>query len=237
MNTIKELIKKLVINIDKVEQIKLLQDLNLLLLHNYMLKIENDLILYPIELEAYYFHENNFPNTCVHKYKWQQNRYGKLYFHRAGKKDDAAFLYDSGGFDICLSYSNEFYLGILIRAAWINNEESPICTPGVLTRKIIRHICKDEAIKKIGKEEATIIRALEEKDNILQLAKADKRDKKSIVFNSTRFGISSTNHPEYSHYPIRSLIELNNPKHPYKDKEKVVLDYIIYNKIKPTLEN
>lgn len=237
MEKIKNIVEKLEASRDKAEQVKLLQNLNLLFMHDYMLEINESLILYPIEVEAYYYHEKNFPDTCVHKYKLQQNRYGQLYFHRAGMKDNASFLYDGGGIDLCLSYSKDFYLGILIRAAWINNEETPICTPGVLTRKIVKSICKDESIKKIGEKEAIIIRALEEKNNILKPATNDKRDKESIVFNSTRFGISATNHPEYAEYRLRSLIELSAAKHPFKAKEKVVLDYMLDKKIEATADN
>lgn len=237
METIKNIVAKLEANHEKTKQVKLLQDLNLLFLHDYMLEIDEGLVLYPIEVEAYYYHEKNFPDTCVHKYKWQQNRYGQLYFHRAGMKDDAAFLYDGGGIDLCLSYSDSFYLGILIRAAWVNDEEKPICTPGVLTRKVVRHICQDESIEKVGAKEAAIIRVLEEKNTIFKLATNDNRDKGSIVFNSTRFGISATNHPEYAQYRLRSLIELNVPEHPFKAKEKVVLDHMLDNKIEATADN
>lgn len=237
MDAIKSLVEKIRINSDKEQQVKLLQELNELFLSEYMLEINKDLVLYPIEVEAYYYHENNFPDTCVHKYQWQQNRYGKLYFHRAGNKTDASFLFDGGGIDVCLSYSDEFYLGILIRGAWINDEDKPICTPGVLTRRVVRHICKDDTVEKVTEKEAVMIRALETRDDILKPTISDNRDKESILYNSTRFGISATNHPEYALYKLRSLIELNAPNHPFKAKEKVVLDYMIDNKIEPTAEN
>lgn len=237
MNIIKKKTQELEKTKDKAVQIKLLQDINQLFLHKYMLEIDKDLILYPIEVEAYYYNEKNFPDSCVHKYKWQQNRYGKLYFHRAGKNDNASFLFDGGGIDICLSYSNDFYLGVLIRAAWINNDIEPICTPGVLVREVVRRISKDNSLKKITEREAILVRELEEKDDIIKIAINDKRDKKSIVFNSTRFGISPENHPEYAMYKLRSLIELNAPNHPFKAKEKLVVDYIEDKNIEPTLEN
>lgn len=225
MKNLEIVIEELKKTSDKVSQVEILQDINKQFLTEYMLKIDDDFILYPIEVEAYYYHENNFPDTCVHKYQWQQNRFGKLYFHRAGKKADAAFLYDGGGIDVCLSNSNDFFLGILIRGAWINQEEIPICTPGILTRRVVSHICKNDSIVKMTDTERAKIQELEENNQIVQLATNDKRIK-TPLFQSTRFGIKPENHPEYALYKLRSLIELKEPNHPFRAKEKVVLDYI-----------
>lgn len=233
----KKIVEELQTITDKKQQIVALQKLNTLLLTEYMLEIDQDLVLYPIEVEAYYHHKNNFPDTCVHQYQWQKNRYGKLYFHRAGKKEDAAFLFDGGGFDVCLSYSEDFYLGFLIRGAWINQEKEPICGPGLLTRRVVREICKNHEINKVTPKEALTIRELEEKDTILQPAINDPRDKESVLFHSTRVGIKPENHPEYAPYHLRSLIELSAPNHPFRAKEKVVLDYMREHKIEPTVEN
>ena len=237
MNNLEIMVEKLKKTSDKYTQIKILQEINKLFLTQYMLKIDDDFVLYPIEVEAYYYQENNFPDTCVHKYQWQQNRFGKLYFHRAGNKPDASFLYDGGGIDVCLSNSDDFWLGILIRGAWINQEETPVCTPGVLTRRVVFYICDDDSIVKITDKERVVIQKLEENNQIVQLAANDKRNKDSILFQSTRFGISSDNHPEYALYKLRSLIELSEPNHPFKAKEKVVLDYMRDNKIEPIADN
>lgn len=237
MNNLEIVIGKLKNTSDKKTQIEILQEINTLLLTQYIIKIDDDFVLYPIEVEAYYYHENNFPDTCVHKYQWQQNRYGQLYFHRAGNKTDASFLYDGGGIDVCLSNSDDFFLGILIRGAWINQEETPVCTPGVLTRRVVFHICNDNSIVKITDTERDIIQKLEENNQIVQQAYNDKRNKDSILFQSTRFGISADNHPEYALLKLRSLIELNEPNHPFKAKEKVALDYMIDNNIEPIPDN
>lgn len=237
MNNIELLLKELLKTSDKEEQAKILQTINKSFLYQYMLKIDEDLRLYPIEVEAYYYHETNFSDTCVHKNELQMNRFGKLYFHRASKSEESSFLYDRGGFDICLSDSENYYLGILIRSAWINSEEIPICGPGLLTRRLIKYICKDDSITNITKIEEEAIRKLEEKESILVDAIDDKRQKDSPIFNSTRFGISSMVHPEYGYYKLRSLIELKCPNHPFKEKEKVVEIYIRDNKIPPTEEN
>ena len=237
MNHITNVIEKLTTVTDKKQQESLLQEINKLVLTEYMIEIDHDLVIYPIEVEAYYYHQNNFPDTCVHKFELQKNRYGKLYFHRASNKEDAAFLFDMGGIDVCLSNSGDFYFGLLIRGAWINQENEPICTPGVLTRKVVQDICKDNTLEKISEKEAIIIRQYEAKDSIIKPAHSDPRDKDSILFHSTRFGIDPQNHPEYAPYKLRSLIELSAPKHPFRAKEKVVLDYMIEHKLEPTAEN
>lgn len=237
MNNLGLLTDELLKTSEKYQQVKLLQAINKCFLSEYMLEIDENFKLYPIEVEAYYYQENNFPDTCVHKYQWQQNRFGKLYFHRAGNKTDASFLFDGGGVDVCLSDSDNFFLGILIRGAWINQEEKPVCTPGVLTRRVIFHICNDDSIKKITGKEANAIRELEENSQIIQLAYDDRRNKESYLMHSTRFGINPDNHPEYASYKLRSLIELNAPSHPFRAKEKVALDYIIDNNIDPTPDN
>ena len=234
MNNLEIVIEKLKNTTDKESQIKILQEINTLFLTQYMLQIDENFVLYPIEVEAYYYQENNFPDTCVHKYQWQQNRFGKLYFHRAGKNTDASFLYDGGGIDVCLSNSDDIFLGILIRGAWINDEETPVCTPGILTRRVVFHICDDNSIAKITDRERTVIQQLEDNNQIVQSASNDKRKKDTILFHSTRFGISSDNHPEYALYKLRSLIELSEP---FKAKEKVVLDYMKDNNIEPIADN
>lgn len=237
MNNIELLLKELLKTSDKEEQVKILQTINKSFLCQYMLRIDEDLRLYPIEVEAYYYNETNFPDKCVHQNDLQKDRFGQLYFHRASKSKDSSFLYDRGGFDICLSDSENYYLGILIRSAWINSEEIPVCGPGLLTRRVVKHICKDDSVTKITEIEKKAICELEENDSIIVDAIDDKRQKNSPIFNSTRCGISSKVHPEYGYYKLRSLIELECPSHPFKEKEKVVEIYMRDNKITPKEEN
>jgi hypothetical protein len=78
-----------------------------------------------------------------------KNRFGKLYFHRGSSEKENSFLYDRGGFDVCLSDSDYYYFGILIRSAWINHEEKPVCGPGLLTRRIVKHISQKEKEKAV----------------------------------------------------------------------------------------
>lgn len=237
MEHIKSFVNQLCICSNKLEQVKILQEINELFLTRYMLEIDENFRLYPIEVETYYYNNTNFPDTCVHKNDLQKNRFGKLYFHRASPSKESPFLYDGGGFDICLSDSENFYLGILIRSAWINSEEIPVCGPGLLTRRLVKYICKDESISKITEKEKVAICKLEENDSIIIEATDDKRQKSSPIFNSTRFGVDPKVHPEYGYYKLRSLRELKEPNHSFKEKEKAVEIYMKDNKISPTEEN
>jgi hypothetical protein len=216
--------------------LRLLQSINECFLSRYMIEIDSSFKLYPIEVEAYYHHPG-FSDSCVHKNGLQKNRFGKLYFHRGSSEKENSFLYDRGGFDVCLSDSDNYYFGILIRSAWINNEEKPVCGPGLLTRRIVKHISQNDIIANLSDSDKEQIRNLEDKNTILVHATDDKRDKSSPLFNSTRIGISPKTHPEYAQYNLRSLIELKNPNHPFKEKEKAVETYMRDNGKTGTAEN
>jgi hypothetical protein len=218
---IKNLIEKALQSQERDKILQKLQEINHLILTECMIKIDKDLRLYPIEVEAYYYNELNFSDTTVHRNELQKNRFDKLYFHRAGSKEGSSLLYDEGGIDICLS-SGEYYFGVLIRSARVNAEEKSICGPGLLTRRIVAHVCKKEdSIIQITDEERSIIRTLEEKEGVLVQVEDDKRDKKFIL-NGKRFGIRDIHKP-FSEYNLRSLIELK--QHPFKDKERMVISH------------
>ena len=52
MNNLEIVIEKLKNTSDKESQIKILQEINTLFLTQYMLKIDNNFVLYPIEVEG-----------------------------------------------------------------------------------------------------------------------------------------------------------------------------------------
>lgn len=70
MNKIKNLVNQLLVKDEN--QVEILQKINRLFLEEYMLKIEDNLFIYPIEVEAYYFHDPNFQDTCVHRNELQK---------------------------------------------------------------------------------------------------------------------------------------------------------------------
>lgn len=94
------------------EQIKELQEINRLLLTEYMLEIAEDFRVHLTEIEAYYYNEKSFLDICVHRNELQtkKERFGKLYFHRQGNRAVHKIVFNRGGLDLCLLNSNKFYL-------------------------------------------------------------------------------------------------------------------------------
>jgi hypothetical protein len=227
MKTLQESVDTLLSTPAKESQAELLREINRLLLRKYMIRIDDSFRLYPIEVEAYYYHEAHFPDTTVHRNILQKNRFGKLYFHRAGRAKHTAFLYLRGGVDVCLS-SGEYYLGILLRSAWINAEDKPVCGPGLLARRIAGHIL-GTAPAAIGAKERPLIESKEDEPALFP-AINDCRDKDSPLLCACRYGIKAANHPEFSRFPLRSLIEPDKPAHPFRDKKKLAAAYLFPEK-------
>ncbi|KAA6334100.1 hypothetical protein EZS27_017561 [termite gut metagenome] len=127
----------------------------------------------------------------------------------------------------------------MIRSAWIDNEKidkNPVCGPGLLTRRIVEHICNDNTITKITEKEAAEIKKLES-NSIIVNAQNDKRKKDSRLFESKRVGIDADIHKKYSLFRLRSLIELKEPDHPFKEKKKAVVSYFKDHNIEVTPDN
>lgn len=201
---------------------EILREINRMFLRKYMIQMDECFRLYPIEVEAYYYNAPHFVDTTVHRNNLQKNRFGRLYFHRAGRAEHTAFRYDRGGVDVCLS-CGEYYLGILLRSAWINAEDKPVCGPGLLTRRMVEYISGKAPLTTIEKERSLI----ESKEALEVVCPAvdDKRDKCSPLVCGCRYGIKPENHPEFAGYELRSLIELDKPNHPFKDKKKLAIAY------------
>jgi hypothetical protein len=226
MKRVKELVDTLVSTAEKEKQVEILREINRMFLREYMIQTDDDFRLYPIEVEAYYYHASHFADTTVHRNDLQKNRFGKLYFHRAGRAGHTAFLYDRGGVDVCLSRGG-YYLGVLLRSAWINAEASPVCGPGLLVRRILEPGSGKAPLRASGAGR----RLIEDKEaqDVVCLAVNDKRDKSSPLVYGPRYGIKPANHPEFSQYKLRSLIELDKPDHPFKDKKKLAITYFKEN--------
>ncbi len=98
-------------NTDEDERVAILQKLGKALITEYEIKIDG-IKIEPLWVEAYYYNQNKFPDCNSHLDDKQKNRFGQLYFHRKGY----------GGFDICLSNSDEFYLSFLLKATLIDGK-------------------------------------------------------------------------------------------------------------------
>ena len=201
MNELKELINQL--ETSNGNEVFILQKINELFLTKLMISIKDDLVLYPTEVEAYYNHAKSFPDPCVHMNELQKNRFGKLYFHRKGKKKENAILFwNYGGIDVCISTSDNYYLSILIRSARINSEEKPISGPCRLLWKVVDWVCNEDNIQKLSEENTATLNQLEEK---VILVAADNNDNRKVYSISVtkRTGIHKG---DYVEAPLRSVI-------------------------------
>ena len=224
MKDLKTLIKELEKISNKDDIVTQLQKINKCFLQSYMI-IVDDLKIYPVEVEIYYYNEINnkiiFDDGLCHKNKLQngfidnnKERFGKIYFHRMR---NGTLNTGQGGIDICLSLGN-YFLSILIRSAYIDGKIE--C--GI--NKILQKILKIEQFAKVTDELKKKYSEIEEKSDILK-----QRDNK--IYNSFIF------HPrikgqkyfyeivgyENNKYPLNTLIcdELKNLKNNFYTKTRI----------------
>lgn len=109
MYRLKKLIdERLIKETDREKQIRILQEINTMLLTGYVVRVR-DTIIEPLWIEIYYFNEKNFPDYNSHMSCKQKGRFGQLYFHEKGR----------GGLDICLSDDDSYYLSVLLKSTLI----------------------------------------------------------------------------------------------------------------------
>lgn len=114
MKEFEKLVEKLEDKNNKEEErVKILQDIGKVLITEYEIIVDG-IKIEPLWVEAYYYSQNKFADCNTHLDDKQKNRFGQLYFHNKGY----------GGFDICLSNSDEFYLSFLLKATLINGKFS-----------------------------------------------------------------------------------------------------------------
>lgn len=257
---LKRLVNKLVEQKDKDEIVKQLQKINECFLQNYIIKI-NDLKIYPVEVEIYYYNNNGiFRDGNCHKNELQQYkvenkdsekifRFGKLYFHRRGKLKDHNISICSGGFDVCVANSDGYFLSILIRSAYFNNN---IDTLEIGINKIVRKILLDidegkykSIIEKIKKHQKLEEKEKEEiQEDLKNLEKKDLMKIKDKEANNqitkqkivTQYRIQDKkyfnhyNNPQkkdYDKYELNSFInDKEIVKKIYKDKDLEIREYL-----------
>lgn len=152
LNKLKEKVEALE-NIAKLEgdhkkdQEQILQEINELLLTEYIIKI-GETIIEPLWVEAYYYNESaNFTDESIHRSEMQKNNFGKLYFHH--KTGDRR-----SGVDICLS-RGEYYLSFLLKYTLVNGE---FTTQSQLDNEIRSHYDNQKQILFPQKRFAEIVR-------------------------------------------------------------------------------
>lgn len=101
MESLKDL-KTLVSNLEKAtgdEQIRILQEIEQVLLTRYVIKVK-DLVIEPLIIEAYYYNKDCFADSNTHKC-CEQQQWNVLYRHSL--KSDLKATGRMGGVDVCLS--------------------------------------------------------------------------------------------------------------------------------------
>ncbi len=227
MNELEELVRELEQAVDEESIIAKLQAINAMILSKCMLEIDNSYFLYPTEVEAYYYKEPEFMDECVHCNDLQSgDRFGKLYFHRRGKTKDEEIRFPKyTGMDLCLSLNKSYYLGVLIRNAYINSSDFEY-GPTRLLRKVVYHICKEDNIQKLSQEQKG--KLCSQEDQVV-LKPTDDNDSRVVhpIFVTQRQGITTGN---YKNSDLRSFIELKQ-KHAGVKKEDVLRRYFEKEKI------
>lgn len=228
MKNIESLLDQLLKSVEKGGHVEKLQTINESLLTQYVIEISEYFKIYPIEVESYFFAENIFEDDTVHKSELQKNRFGKFHFHRKGRDAENKILFSRSGVDICLSKNNEYYFGVLVRSAKINNEDSIINGPQLLAQRIYRFLCNNENLASLSLENISLLSNFENSTTVL--CNSATRNV-PIMIHSSRIGLNDKS--EYSSLNLRSLCDLSISK----QKEKDVLSYMEHNKITATPQN
>lgn len=231
------------------EIIPILQKINDLFLTTYKLEIKyNDktITILPVETEIYFSscknreckkniceQCNNFYDGMIYENERQKNNFGQLYFHRIqyeskdmdmywGAKSTDPIDLKSGGVDVCISNSDNYYLSILIRSAYINCFEKENLVSG------INMICK-KIIKKMRKSDECIeylLKNIEQKNNnvIIERDKNEKMKDKNILHQPR---ISENHYSSMSTYSLNSIDIENMPNGGfYTEETKKILKQI-----------
>ena len=150
--------------VGRSKRIRILQKLNEKLLSEYYIKINDNFIIEPLLVEAYYYHEGKFEDGNTHRQDNQRDRFGKLCFQDHNQ---------CGGIDICLSCGN-YYLSFLIKYSIVDRKDEKgklFCSQ----QKLYDELCR------IRKCDSSI-------ENRCVLEKRSEKDKK-IVFSTVRIGL------------------------------------------------
>lgn len=136
------------------------------ILNEYQLKINDDIVVEPLRIEAYYYHEGKFEDGNTYKSDKQKYRFGKLNLHEPSKNQ-------SDGVDLCLSYGN-YFLSFLIKNSLIKNTSEN-------TEVFIKQQSLHYELKKLDE-------GIEERENIL-IRKPKSQGNDLIVFHTVRKGL------------------------------------------------
>jgi len=219
MDELKKLVvEHLVKETDHNKQIRILQEINEMLLTKYCIKVSGSIEIRPLRVEAYYFHPGKFEDSTVHGSP-QQRKSEVLYRHNP--KEDIDLEKDNGGVDLCLAYDKEgvapYFLSFLLKNSWIK------------TSNYKGHYCKQIELNKILNENG-----IKDDTKINLEPRINDSEEDLMVFHTVRKGLSGK---PFGREPLASLIGINrkapddNSK-PFFDfapgcgKEQILAEYL-----------
>lgn len=164
------------------------------------------LIIFPKEIEVYYYKEGEFEDPTVHRNELQKNNKNHFYVHRWGKtKNDKYKGGNRAGLDFVVSDNNNTYYSYLIRSAVING--NMIVGPNNVLKTI---------------EDSAAISYKELENNTIVL---DMVDSSYDVLFSERINLNQE--CEFSFYELRAVLCDNfYRKNKYRFKEKMTVRFI-----------
>lgn len=206
-------------------QNELLQDINAMLLTQYVIQVK-DAVIEPLRVEAYLYVDGRFEDKFIHRPNqnalygaYQRNRFGQLYIHPG-----------YSGVDIVLSLDNTYAYSCLIK-------NSRISVGGNVAETFVKQYGAAKFLKEIGFR-------IDDRQVVLKKREHPRND---IVFNTVRKGLLSIKErPDFSKEeqnqfntrPIASLIELKeHTSSEFKFETGYGGDWIVVQYLKKVKEN
>ncbi len=83
----------------------------------------NGIVIYPKEIEVYYYEQGKFEDYTVHRNQLQANNQYKFYVHRYGQEENSSYINNNrGGCDFVVSDNQGIFHSFLLRSIVINDE-------------------------------------------------------------------------------------------------------------------
>ena len=235
MDDLKTLVHQLIAvdecgEIGKAERIKIIQEINTKLLTEYYIEVPG-IRIYPLRVEAYYFHPGKFEDSTVHGDP-QQRKFNRLYRHN--KKKRINLENDNGGVDLCLSLYDEedenasYFLSFLIKNSRVETNDF---------KKDCKQIELNKILNELGIENIESLDVLEERKHQIE---GDTK-----VFHTVRVGL---NGKPFGREPLASLIDINRRNEedvsklffdfaPAAGKEQIIAEYLREHPEENTVDN
>lgn len=216
MEQLKELVRNLSKeNTGRIDQIRLLQQINEALLKRYQLSIGNDLLIQPLEVETFYVNQKTlhpYVDTNMHCmidpkmqeeiWELQSARFGQFYYHLKG----------AGGIDVCLSDSPDYALCCTLKSARVNGKD--IWRQTKVRDAIIEHICERNNLNR----KETVIQRMNDIHSISVLSCREKPVTEEHVYHIKR---KLRRMDKNSSLPLRSFMDIWNKNMPITSVKRI----------------